>query len=244
MKAADLFQILEREIPLDIAVSGDTNGYIGEPDPMSLDVCKVLLMMDYYPPEIIGSETYSGYDLLILHHPPLSKPVIPAYVIHSNWDIIKGGACDALADSLHVVTSDILDDKTGIGRIGQLKERSVTLGRFIREVMVTLRVKDVRIVNCNKFQPVGTVCVVSGFGLNPEYIQMAVSKGVSVFVSGDMTHAGAILAKKSGITLIDATHYATEYPGLCRLGSLIASFGPDVQLKDVSLPWITGVSLG
>lgn len=237
MKAFELFHRIEDEIPLSLAVAGDKNGYLGTEDPHHLEVQKILVLLDYIAPET-GIIDYSLYDLLILHHPPFIQPVIPSYVIHSNWDIIQGGACDALADALHIISAEVLDESSGIGRIGRLSERNITQGRLINEIMATLRIQDIRTVNCNRFQMVDRICVVSGFGLSPVYIQEAIRKGVDVFISGDLTHPGAIIARNAGITLIDATHYATEFPGLCRLGERIASFGPDVHVKNINLPWI------
>ncbi|ABD40000.1 protein of unknown function DUF34 [Methanospirillum hungatei JF-1] len=246
MKAVELFSRFEQDIPPSYAVPGDQNGYIGTLDPHIFDVQKILVLMDYILPESPNID-YSLYDLLVLHHPPPISPVIPTYVIHSNWDIVTGGACDALADALNITSFDVLDESTGIGRIGGIDRETediITQGRFIHEIMATLRVHDIRTVNCNRFQPVGTICVISGFGLTPPLISKAISKGVDIVVSGDLTHPGAVLAKNANITLIDATHHATELPGLYRLGEMISSYGLDVQVRNFGIPWTRSVNRG
>lgn len=239
MKASELFSRIEQEIPLELALKEDSVGYIGTIDPESFDVKKILILLDYVSQSVSETNYYSQFDLIILHHPPHSIPPVPVYVIHSNWDIIKGGASDALADCLQVIPDDVLDESTQIGRIGKFASGPVSLGRFIREIQIKLRVNDIRIVNCNKFKMITKIALVSGFGLNQDLIQKAIEKEVDVYISGDLTHPGAILAKTTGLTLIDATHYATEFPGLCKLGKLIASLGPDVKVRYDTPPWIT-----
>ena len=237
MRASDLFGEIEKKIPLDIAIKGDHVGYLGEIDPRDFDVKRVLVLMDLVSQHDADTTDYNSYDLIILHHPPVKKPEIPVYVIHSNWDIIRGGACDALADLLNINTYDILDDETGIGRIGKISNEMSSLEIFIREIMINLKLQDIRIVNYNRLHRIKKVCLVSGFGLQPNLIQKACDKEVDLFVSGDLTHKGAIIGKNAGIVLIDATHYATEFPGLCRLGEVIASIGPDVEVRNTSIPW-------
>jgi putative NIF3 family GTP cyclohydrolase 1 type 2 len=249
MRASDLFEEIEKKIPLDAALRGDTIGYFGGPDPKDLDVKKVLVLMDLIIPKDAAIVNYEEYDLLILHHPPVNKPEKPVYVIHSNWDIIQGGASDALADLLNINTYDVLDDNTGIGRIGKISKEPFTLDIFIREIMINLKLQDIRIVNYNRLHRIENICLVSGFGLQPDLISKAYDKSVDLIVSGDLTHKGAILGKSLGIILADATHYATEFPGLCRLGELIASMGPDVEVRNTGLPWMgclakTGIRRG
>ncbi|MBU4536116.1 MAG: Nif3-like dinuclear metal center hexameric protein [Euryarchaeota archaeon] len=72
---------------------------------------------------------------------------IPAYVIHSNWDIIKGGACDALADSLNIEVTGILDPQTGLGRIGIIKNGPMSLTEFANNVSLVLKLNHLKIVN-------------------------------------------------------------------------------------------------
>ena len=110
MIAAELFKKIENIIPLEIALKKDTVGFIGPGAPEEISVQKILVLMDYIPPselkfvsESLNSPiNYEDYDLLITHHPPLVEPEIPTYVIHSNWDVIAGGACDALASALEI----------------------------------------------------------------------------------------------------------------------------------------------
>lgn len=245
MKAFRLFKKIEDVIPSSLALKNDKIGFLGNKKELADDINKVLVLMDYVPPDKIKLK-YEDYDLLILHHPPLNsteskeslKLELPTYVIHSNWDIILGGACDALANSLNIEVTGILDPATGLGRLGKLKSGPQTIDEFSEAVANALHLRELRIVNEDDY-PVEKIAVLSGFGLNPGFISKAHSRGVDLYVSGDLTHKGAILAKTLGIRLIDATHHATEIPGIYRLGELIESWGLQVQVLDSKLPWKT-----
>lgn len=193
--------------------------------------------MDYLP--LTGNDALAGtdYDLLILHHPPLEEPDIPCYVIHSNWDIITGGACDALADCLGILTEGPLDPATHLGRTGRLRNGPVPLSRFVRDVSIRLHVCDLRVVNFQPDRMVWHIGIVSGFGLEPGLIRTACDCGVDLYLSGDLTHKGAILGKNLGMVLVDAPHHATEVPGLFRLGDLIRELGIEVRVHDRGVPW-------
>lgn len=237
IKARLLFRKIERQIPLSRAFPYDTVGYIGTKSIEDLEVNKILIMMDYIPSPKDNKINYENYDLLVLHHPPLVKPEIPSYVIHSNWDIVSGGACDALADFLNIEVHDAFDKKTGLGRIGTLKGGPVLLPEFCRSVKEKLRLDTIRVVNYSDDTRIDKICVIPGFGLSPKYIEMAHEKGADLYLSGDLTHPGAILAKNSGLVLIDATHHATEIPGLYRLRELISEFVDDTGIIDTKIPW-------
>lgn len=262
MIATKLFQKIENLIPLEMALKDDEVGFLGPGNPEEIFVEKVLILMDFLPQnELKYSKTqyeeyskinYDNYDLLITHHPPTFKSEvfeseIPIYVIHSNWDIINGGACDALADILDIETNRALDPETGVGRIGIPKKGFISMVEFETLVKEKLGVKFIRTLKTSEFirnpdKKVNKIAVVSGFGLNPSFIKKAYHSGVDVYISGDLIHPGAILAKNLGINLIDATHYATEIPGLFRLKELFEEVFSASNIKfdlyDTGIPWI------
>ena len=237
IKAKLLFWKIERKVPLSLAFPYDTVGYLGTESAEDLDVNKILMMMDYIPVQKGIEIDYDAYDLLVLHHPPVTKPKIPSYVIHSNWDIVSGGACDALADCLNITVNDVFDKKARLGRIGTLERGPVPLPEFCKTVREKLSLNTLRAVNFDENTEINKICLIPGFGLNPKYIEMAHEEGADLYLSGDLTHPGAILAKNSGIVLIDATHHATEVPGLYRLRELIAGLGIDTEIIDTKVPW-------
>nr|WP_319373009.1 Nif3-like dinuclear metal center hexameric protein [uncultured Methanobacterium sp.] len=249
MLASELFQYIEEEVPLKLALHDDPVGFIGPGHPEKIEVENALVVLDLIP-GIIPETTDA--DLLVCHHPPLFTPTIPTYIIHSNWDIVQGGSNDALAESLQLEVTDILEPETGIGRIcntdrmgnskriGNSKKSSSSTGykleEFIRNVSRSIPVDNINLVKGNK-NILKKVAIISGFGLNPHYIQLASEKGVDLLLSGDLTHPGSVLARKLGITLVDATHYATEVPGLTRLCQLIGKMGIKADYLDTGKPW-------
>jgi len=236
MNGDELFSMIDARIPPTLALPGDRVGYIGDEDPHDLDIARVLLLMDYYPAAGDVHLNFNEYDLVVLHHPPQSPPPLPAFVIHSNWDLIDGGACDALAESVQLSCNDVLDPATGLGRIGTVPGGIIPLSRFVRYIMRSLKIGSVRTVNYSEDRLISRVGVVSGFGLNLNLIRVAQDRDVDLFLSGDLTHPGAIIAKGSDLVLIDATHHATELPGLKRLGDVLAGMGVHVTVRDTGVP--------
>ncbi len=250
MIAAELFKKIENVIPLKIALKKDTVGFLGPGAPEEISVQKILVLMDYIPPselkfvsESLNSPiNYEDYDLLITHHPPLVEPEIPTYVIHSNWDVIAGGACDALASTLKIEIEDIMDPDTGLGRIGSPLNGPISMEDLINLIKEKLDVYCIKSVLKTEFlekkdQKINKIAIVSGFGLNPHFIKIAHAKGAEVYISGDLTHSGAILAKVLGINLIDVNHHTSEIPGLYALANVIRDFGVNVEIFDTGVPW-------
>ncbi|MCE7699778.1 MAG: Nif3-like dinuclear metal center hexameric protein, partial [Methanobacterium paludis] len=213
-----------------LAVEGDSIGFLGKGDPENIDVIKVHIMLDL--PESFNLKE-SGSDLVVCHHPPIFQPEIPVYVVHSNWDIVNGGANDALAKCLNLDVLGVLDDETGIGRICAA---STTIPQFIKTVSASLPMDHVTFVPGNT-EDIHKVAVVSGFGLNPKFIDLAADKGADLYISGDLDHKSALYAQKLGINLLDATHYATEIPGLMDLNKLISELNVETELICPGVPW-------
>lgn len=228
MLASELFAKLESEVPRELTVTNDIVGFIGPGDPDKLDVKKVLVVLDYQ------SETQnSEFDLVISHHPPLITPKIPTYILHSNWDVVSGGANDALADILNLEVLSHFDETNGIGR---LCAADITLNDFHSRATRVLMADHIKMIPGDE-EHLRKVAIISGFGLNPEYITLAYKKGANLILSGDLTHKGAITAKSLGISVIDATHQATEIPGLLKLCQLISKFDCTVEFEYPVFPW-------
>ncbi len=234
MLASELFKLIEKKVPPNLAVANDKIGYLGMEDPNELEINKVQVLLDL-PPD--HDPTYSDADLVICHHPPIYQPEFPVYVIHSNWDVVKGGANDALAESLKLEVLDVLDKKTGIGRICYT---STTMEDFIQKITNSLPVHHINMINSPPQKTVEKIGLVAGFGLsNSEYIKLAQDNHVDLFLSGDMIHETALLAGYLGVSVLDATHYATEIPGIIKLCKLVSDLVMETQLIQSKVPWDT-----
>ena len=240
MKASELFSEIESKIPLDLALSNDNVGFMNsELDANLIDVENVLLMMDYLAPEILEDYgvDYNDYDLLVTHHPPNCDVVIPNYVIHSNWDIVQGGVGDALADTLSMQKLKIFDEETKIGCICKPLNGKITMDELEYLVKDRLDLDYIKVIHNPGKNIIENVAIVPGFGLNPKFIKLASDKNVDVFISGDLTQPGAILAKNLGINIIDVSHHVAELPGLYRLADLLRESDIIVKVLNTKIPW-------
>lgn len=223
MKLKTIIEFLEDKIPTNLALDFDNVGLMGEYD-LDLEISSIEILMD-----LMREYDDSQDTLIITHHPPLFTPKTPTYTIHSNWDIIDGGANDALAETLNLKVIGYFDDSTKIGRVCKSDLKFLELKKTIQE-----KFGDVRIVNdLNDEDIPGKVGIISGFGLkNPEYIKLAKDKDLDILISGDLTHESAILAKNLKITLIDLNHHESEVPGLYALGNVLRELDIDVKVID------------
>jgi len=234
MLASELIRSLEKRAPPELALENDMVGYLGDHDPDELEINRVQVMLDILPghyPSLLDA------DLVICHHPPLFEVDFPVYVMHSNWDIVKGGANDALAEFLNLDVQDIFDKETGIGRICTT---SVSFKEFFKRVVISLPAPHFNLMNCDLDEEIEKIAVISGFGLSkPEYMKLAHDNQIDLLLSGDINHRTALLARILDLRVIDASHYATEIPGVIKLGELVSSLGVETQMIDGEVPWYT-----
>lgn len=224
MKLKDIIDFLENKIPQELALDFDEVGFKKDYD-LSQQINLIKIYMDLLPEDDDSNEG----TLIITHHPPLFIPETPTYTIHSNWDIIDGGANEALADILQLKVIDYFDKKTKIGRICSSE---FTFKEFKNILLKNF--ENIRIVNDIddefKLEKIG---IISGFGLkNPEYVKLAYTKNLDLLISGDLCQETAILARNLGITLIDLGHHESEVPGLYALADLLSSLNITIKAID------------
>lgn len=224
MKLKEIIEFLDERIPPSLALESDEVGFKGDYD-LTEEIESIRIYMDLLPEDDLDYEN----TLIVTHHPPLFVPKTPTYTIHSNWDIIEGGANEALAEALKLEAVGCFDDKTNIGRICKTDKSFIELKKQILD-----NFSNVRIVNClDDDEIIRNVGIVSGFGLkNPEYILLAKNKNLDMLISGDLTQESAILAENLGITLIDLNHHESEIPGLYALGDVLKELKINVGIVD------------
>ena len=224
MKLKDIIEFLDEKIPPSLALDHDEVGFKGNYD-LNEKIDSVMIYMDILPEDDLNYKN----TLIVTHHPPLFVPKTPTYTIHSNWDIIDGGANDALAKTLKLEVVDYFDNETNIGRICKTNMKFIELKKRILD-----NFKNVRIVNgMDNDKPLSNIGIVSGFGLkNPEYVLLAKNRNIDILISGDLTQETAILAMNLGITLIDLNHHESEIPGLYALGDVLRELKINVGIVD------------
>ncbi|WP_269849095.1 Nif3-like dinuclear metal center hexameric protein [Methanosarcina horonobensis] len=180
--------------------------------------------------------------MLITHHTLIFHPVniiskhlaaslkialengISLYSMHTNYDRAERGINDVLAASLGLKNIRISE----IGRIGEIETcSSAELAAHVSDCLQT------PVMYAGEKQEISKVMVVGGSGFRSEFLEIARENGVDAFISSELKHD--ILRTHEDLCLIDATHYATENPGmkaLCpRLRRLL---GIEVEFIDQS----------
>ena len=224
MKLSEIIDFLNEKIPESLALEADETGFKKEYE-LSQDIESVKIYMDLLPEDDDNCEN----TLIITHHPPLFIPKTPTYTIHSNWDIIDGGANEALAKALNLEVTGYFDKNTKIGRTCEADKKFIELKNNILKNFNNARIVN----NLDDEKIIEKVGIISGFGLkNPDYIHLAKIKDLDILISGDLTQETAILAKNLGITLIDLTHHESEVPGLYALRDIIKELDVNIEVFD------------
>ncbi|WP_292485199.1 Nif3-like dinuclear metal center hexameric protein [Methanohalobium sp.] len=222
MKFSDIIPVLETIAPPEYAEEFDT-GRIGDIINLDNDIDKIAVALD--PTEYVLKRAADiGADLLITHHTLIFEPVtkiakplsdklkialdneISLYSMHTNYDKVPGGVNDILADRLGLTNIEELE----IGRIGNISPCSIdTFAGHVSKCLDT----NVQYVGENK--TVEKVMVFGGSGFKSQYLDIAHENGVDAFVSSELKHD--VIRNRGGISLVDATHYATENPAMEKL---------------------------
>ncbi|AKG42638.1 Nif3-like dinuclear metal center hexameric protein [Streptomyces xiamenensis] len=235
---SDVISALDALWPPALAEDWDATGLVcGDPQ---APVSRVLFAVD--PVQEIADEAIErGAQLLITHHPlylrgttsvaadtfkgrvvhQLIKHDVALFVAHTNADRADPGVSDALAGALDLrVTGPLIPDPTdpagrrGLGRICAL-DRPLTPAEFARYAAERLpaTAQGVRVAAdpAAPDRPIRTVAVCGGSG---DSLFAAVrAAGVDAYVTADLRHHPASEAREhTGLTLVDAAHWATEWP--------------------------------
>ncbi|SFM24552.1 dinuclear metal center protein, YbgI/SA1388 family [Methanolobus profundi] len=227
MHLKDVIPVLEEIAPPELAEEFDI-GRIGLTLDLQNDVKKIAVALD--PTEyVLNRAAMIDADLLITHHTLIFHSIncidrkladslkialdndISLYSMHTNFDKAKGGINDALANRLGL--SDI--QETPIGRIGKISPCSKDT--FVNHVSKSL---NTHIQYTGNKEEISTVMVFGGSGFRSEYIETAREYGADAYISSEIKHD--IIRSYSDMLLVDATHYATENPGMEELCPVLA----------------------
>lgn len=228
MKLKKIIEFINKNIPQKLALDNDNIGFSKDYD-LDYEINSIKIFMDLYTQYDENNEN----TLIITHHPPLFIPKTPTFTIHSNWDIIEGGANDALAKKLNLKVISVFDKDTNIGRICTTAKN---FKEFKKDILTNFN--NVTIVNpLSDDVKLNKIGIISGFGLkNPNYIKLASEYNLDILISGDLTQETGVLAKNLGITLINLGHHNSEIPGLYKLKELLLPLNIDCEVVNI-IPW-------
>ncbi|GII83583.1 GTP cyclohydrolase 1 type 2 [Sphaerisporangium siamense] len=214
-------------------------------------VRRILFAVD--PVASVGDEAVAwGADLIVAHHPlylrgtttvsaatpkgalvhRLIKHDIALYTAHTNADVADPGVSDALAravgltGALRPLQPSAEDPRRGLGRVGDLPA-PMTLREFAAQAVRGLprTAWGLRVAG-DPGRTVRTVAVSGGAG--DSLLGLGAVRAADVFLTADLRHHPAaefLQAGESGggPALIDAAHWATEWPWLPQAADLLAS---------------------
>ena len=270
---SDVIAALDELWPPERAEQWDAVGTVcGDP---GAEVSRVLIAVDPVR-EVAEEAVALGADLLLTHHPlylrgtttvsagtfkgrvvhTLIKHDIALHVAHTNADRADPGVSDALAEALGLrVVAPLVPDPTdpagrrGLGRICEL-DVPEPLGRFAERVAARLpaTAQGVRAAG-DPERTVRTVAVCGGSG--DSLFDDVRAAGVDAYVTADLRHHPASEAIEhsalgGGPALVDAAHWATEWPwceqAAAQLDAVSERHGWGLRVhvsRTVTDPWTT-----
>lgn len=217
---------MNRLAPRRLAEEWDNPGLlVGDP---SAEVKKIFVCLDVLDDKITRAIELDA-QLIVAHHPLIFRPIknvrfdlpigkklerlikndVAVFAAHTNLDNAEGGVNDVLARRIGLTdVKTIGDEEISMGRLGMLA-KPMTAADFARHVKATLNADNVRLISAGDFK-ISKVGVCGGAGA--EFIQKAKFFGAQAFVTGDVKYHDAQAAVENGIHVVDAGHFATEYP--------------------------------
>ena len=137
------------------------------------------------------------------------KNNVAVFAAHTNLDSVQGGVNDVLAQKLGLIEVKMFGgEEISLGRIGKLPEK-MNIKDFALHVKKSLNAESVRMVDAGDF-PIEKVGICGGAG--SDIISKAKFYGAQAFVTGDVKYHEAQSAAENKIHVVDAGHFATEFP--------------------------------
>lgn len=245
MNVRELYEKLSARIPEELSESWDNDGIMCCADDYR-EVTRALITLDVTD-EVVDYAIDNGFDVIVSHHPLVFRPLaainpenhisrklvklikadVSVLSFHTRADKVRGGVNDCLARLLQL--SDVEEfGEGGLGRIGHL-EAETSLEEFAERVKSALGID--RLIASDARNPVYTVALVGGDGKG--YVDEARDIGADTYLSGRIGYNVMEEAEELGINLIEAGHYATEFPVTAFFASQIAKIDPHIVTEIV-----------
>ena len=222
MTVNDVYKWLDSFAPFETQEEYDNAGLItGTP---AAEIHKVLFALDATK-AVITEAAGSGAELIVAHHPLMFSPIqqlrydsgegellkllastgISLIAAHTNLDICPGGIADSLTEAL-CLRDTIPSESCAFMRTGML-QTACTAKDLLVAVSQALSA-PVRMYG-DPEKPVQSIAVAPGAG-GSEYSHAQ----ADVLITGEIKHHELLAAIASGLIVLDAGHYPTEYPGM------------------------------
>lgn len=219
----DIAKYIEQIAPKYLMEDWDNSGFlVGNKNEK---VSGIIVALDITQ-DVIKQAKKAGANMIVSHHPVIFNPIkeitnennsiiyelitngINAYCAHTTLDNAQGGVNDYLANKLELKDTLVLEEYKegqGTGRIGLLKRNmdAQELAAFVKQ---RLEAEYIRYADAGN--TIKKVAVVGGSGAS--FIDKAIDCGADALITGDIKHHDVLYCLEKGLTIIDATHFATE----------------------------------
>ena len=219
-----VYEAMQAIAPLELAEHWDNPGLLVD---CGGAVHRVLTALDITP-EVVEEAAAKQCEMIVSHHPVIFDPLkrlgpqdvpfqlvqagISAICMHTNLDAAEGGVNDVLADLFGIRQRTAFAD--GCGRVGDIDPITVPeLAALAQCKLAALcNAPDtgaaVQVKFADTGKPVRRLAVISGAG--GSLFAEAIAEGADCLLTGEANHHHALDAKRLGLSLIAAGHYATE----------------------------------
>ncbi|MGX7092513.1 Nif3-like dinuclear metal center hexameric protein [Hutsoniella sourekii] len=226
IKLQKLIDFLEDSFPPYLAEDWDPIGlHFGS---RGHQVEKIMVALDVRP-SVVQEAIRQGVDTLIVHHPPLFKPIqrfdldqgfnrmyqaiikhdLNIYAMHTNCDIATGGMNDWLAQALDLESIESLGGLTvegepKLGRIGLLPQ-PLSRSAVIQHIKSKLQLDQVTVIEQSAKESYQSIAIIGGSGMS--LLDQVVASSADIFITGDITFHDGQDAYEEDLMTIDAGHY-------------------------------------
>lgn len=240
MELIKVVEILEEIAPPELA-EGFDEGRIGLILNLENNIEKIAVALDASS-YVLKKAAEMGANLLVTHHTLIFHPInkiskslaeslrlaldngISLYSMHTNYDRAEGGINDVLAARLGLKNLKNVE----VGRIGEIEPcTSAELASNVSETLQT------PVIYAGEKEEIRRVMVFGGSGFATEFLEIARANKVDAFISSELKHN--ILRDYEDLCLIDATHYATENPGMEALCSRLRKIS-ELEVEFIEQP--------
>jgi dinuclear metal center YbgI/SA1388 family protein len=245
MTVRELYERICERIPECLSEEWDNDGIMCCPDEVA-DVERVLITLDVTE-EIVDYAADSGFDLIISHHPLVFRPLksidcdnhvsrklikliragVGVISLHTRADRVRGGVNDCLAAALGLHGVEPLSEGS-MARIGHI-DIECNAEEFADKVKSALGVD--KVIVSDAYNPVYTVALCGGDGKS--FIKEAYEAGADTYISGRIGYNAMEEASEIGINLVEAGHYATEFPVTAFFEKMMAKIDPKLEIEVV-----------
>ena len=242
-----VYEEMQRIAPLELAESWDNPGLLVD---CGGTVQKVLVTLDITP-EVVEEAARKHCEVIVAHHPVIFSPLkkigpqdvpcqlvragISAICMHTNLDAAEGGVNEVLAGIFGMKNLETFAD--GCGRVGEIELNSVKglAYQVQKELASRCNLPEngpaVQIKLVDNGRMVKRLAVISGAG--GSMFEDALAVGADCLLTGEANHHHALDAKRLGLSLIAAGHYATEFPVTAAVAAALRTAvpGPEVLVS-------------